>query len=69
MAMSTVLLAMYSSLSDEGTLFPFLQNLLSLQDHGSICAVAGLLLHIAPVLKNKPSASLNIIDSLTEFFY
>lgn len=40
-----------------------------LQDHGSICAVASLLSHTAPVLKNKPSASLNITDSLIEFFY
>jgi hypothetical protein len=48
--------------------FHFCKNL-NLQDHGSICAVAGLLLHTAPALKNKRPASLNIIDSLIEFFY
>lgn len=47
---------------------PYFQFLLHLQHHGSIWAVAGSLMHTAPVLKNKPSASLNIIDSLTEFF-
>ena len=45
------------------------KSFLSLQDHNSICAVAGSLLQTVPVLKNKSSASLNIIDSLIEFFY
>lgn len=45
------------------------KSFLSWQDHDSLCTVAGSLLQIVPVLKNKSSASLNIIDSLTECFY
>lgn len=48
--------------------FP-VKSFLSLQDHDSICADAGSLLQTVPVLKNKSSASLNIMDSLIEFFY
>lgn len=57
----------FSVISDSD--FLPVKSLLSLQDHDYICAVAGSSLHTAPVLKNKSPASLNIIDSLIEFFY